>query len=340
MFNISALCKEKVRFVQGLCQNELLYCKAGGVDMNDYIIETVNLTKKYNQHVSVDCLNLHVPKGKIYGLLGQNGAGKTTTMKMLLNLVKPTSGRVILFGGDSANSGQNVYYRIGSMIEAPGFYENLTAEENLKILASLRGQHRKDTIENALSIVGLTGRDGKSKLFREYSLGMKQRLGIAAAIMHEPEVLILDEPVNGLDPVGICDIREYLLSLCRERKTTILISSHILNEIEQMADVIGVMQEGKLIEEIDMGRLHRKNWKYVEFELSDVNAAALVLEHRFHMFDYNIIGNSVVRIFGAVDSRGAINNGFVENGITITNIHVCEEKLEDYFKKLIGTGGV
>lgn len=306
--------------------------------MSDYIIQTNNLTKKYGQLISVDCLNLHVPKGKIYGLLGRNGAGKTTTMKMLLNLVKPTSGSIILFGEDYKETGQKTYYRIGSIIETPSFYENLTARENLKILARLRGQHRKDTIENALSIVGLENEN--NKVFKEYSLGMKQRLGIAAAIMHEPEVLILDEPINGLDPIGIPEIRNYLLRLCKEKGTTILISSHVLSEIEQMADVIGVMHEGRLVEEIDMGKLHRQNKKYVEFEVSDVNAAVLVLERNFKMFDYSIVENKLLRVFGATDSRAEINTNFIENGITVADINVCEEKLEDYFKNLIGGAGI
>lgn len=306
--------------------------------MNPYIIETKNLTKKYGQQVSVSCLNLHVPKGKIYGLLGRNGAGKTTTMKMLLNLVKPTSGDIILFGENSKNTDPKTYYRIGSIVETPCFYENLTAEENLKILARLRGQHRKDTVEHALSVVGLDSQSDKA--FKDYSLGMKQRLGIAAAIMHEPELLILDEPINGLDPVGILEIRNYLLRLCREKRTTILISSHLLSEIEQIADVIGVMQEGRLIEEIDMSRLHMRNRKYIECEVSDVNAAAHILERNFKLSDYTVTGRHLLRIFDAADSRAEINKSFVENGITVSDITVCEEKLEDYFKNLIGGAGI
>lgn len=307
--------------------------------MSDYVIETNNLTKKYQQQISVDSINLHIPKGKIYGILGQNGSGKTTTMKMLLNLVKPTSGDILLFGENSKERKLKTYYRIGSIIETPSFYENLTARENLKILATLRGKHRKDTIENALSIVGLDMEN--NKIFKDYSLGMKQRLGIAAAIMHEPEILILDEPMNGLDPIGIYEIRNYLLQLSKEKKTTILLSSHVLNEIEQIADIIGIMQEGKLIKEIDSNTLHSENRKYVSFEVSDVNEAALILERDFNLFDYTITDNQCIRIYGAIDSRANINSGFVKNGITVTNINVCEEKLEDYFKNVTGgTEGV
>ncbi len=306
--------------------------------MSDYVIETDHLTKKYNSQVSVDSLNLHVPKGKIYGLLGRNGAGKTTTMKLLLNLVKPTSGTITLFGEEASERTQKTYYRIGSIIENPGFYENLTASENLEILAKLRGQCGKDTVRNALSVVGLEGKS--NKIFKDYSLGMKQRLGIAAAIMHEPELLILDEPINGLDPIGIYEIRNYLLQLCREKGTTIFISSHVLGEIEQIADIIGVMQDGRLIEETNMNMLHRQNRKYVEFMVSDANTAAMILEHNFKISDYTITENHLLRIFGAIDSRADFNRSFVENGILVSNINVYEEKLEDYFKNLTGGVGI
>lgn len=302
----------------------------------DYVIETRNLTKRYGKQIAVDCLNLHVPNGKIYGLLGRNGAGKTTAMKMLLNLASPTGGSIRLFGEDTAETGANTWHRIGSMIEAPGFYENLTAAENLKILARLRGQHRKDTVENALSVVGLQSE--KDRRFREFSLGMKQRLGIAAAIMHEPELLILDEPMNGLDPVGILELRKYLLRLCRERGTTILISSHVLSEVEQMADWIGVMHEGRLLEERDMQKLHEQIRQYVEFEVSDVNAAVVVLERQFHISDYAVSGEGRLKVYGAVEQRTKLNSEFVKNGIAVADISICGEKLEDYFKNLIGGG--
>lgn len=301
--------------------------------MSGYIIETRQLTKKYDDRVCADCVNLHVPEGKIYGLLGQNGAGKTTIMKMLLKLIKPTSGQIKLFGEDAETSKATLYHRIGSIIEAPAFYENLTAAENLKILARLRGQHRKDTIENALSVTGLEKE--KNKLFKDYSLGMKQRLGIAAAIMHEPELLILDEPMNGLDPVGICEIRQFLLQLCSKKQTTILLSGHILSEMEQLADNIGIMRKGKLIEEIDMTDLHRQNRKYIEFEVSDINAAALVLERNFHLFDYMITTDRQLRIFHETEKRADINRCFIENDINVTNMTVCEETLEDHFKNAI-----
>lgn len=302
--------------------------------MENYVIETKALTKKFGNQAGVEQLDLHVPEGKIYGLLGRNGAGKTTTMKMLLRLIRPSSGKLILFGKECIKSTDKNYRRIGSFIEMPGFYENLTAWENLEILARLRGRHRKDTVERALSIVGLE--QETTKVFGAFSLGMKQRLGIAAALMHEPEILILDEPINGLDPIGIYEIRNYLLQLSKENGTTILLSSHVLSEIEQLADLVGVMHKGKLLEEIEFEALRKRNRNYVEFIVSDVNTAALILERQFQIFDYRVVKNSGLRIFEQIDRRAEFNQSFVENGIVVTNINVCEEKLEDYFAERIG----
>jgi len=306
--------------------------------LSDYAIETIGLTKKFGEQFGVNDLGLHVPRGKIYGLLGRNGAGKTTTMRMLLNLVQPTSGTILLFGKDYKKQPDKIYRKIGSIVETPGFYNNLTGHENLKILARLRGQHRKDGINRALEVVGL--HTETKKIYSKYSLGMKQRLGIAAAIMHEPELLILDEPINGLDPIGINEIRKFFLSLCREHGTTIFISSHVLSEIEQLADVIGVMHKGQLIEEVDMPELRKRNRQYVEFVVSDVNTAALLLERQFNISDYTVCDNSIIRVYDCIDKRGEINKCFVSKDLSVTTVHVSEEKLEDYFSGLIGGGGI
>lgn len=306
--------------------------------MKEYVIKTEDLTKKYNSKAVVDRLNLHVPKGKIYALLGRNGAGKTTTMKMLLNLVQPTSGSIYLFNQNSSGFSKKNYYRIGSMVEAPAFYENLTAKENLEILAKLRGRHRKDTVAHALSVVNL---DIESKkLFREYSLGMKQRLGLAAAIMHEPELLILDEPMNGLDPIGIHETRKYLLQLCKEKGTTIFISSHILTEIEQLADVVGVVNQGELLEETSLQELYRHNRRYAEFKVSDVKKAAVILERKFHISDYTIVSSHSLRLYEKLDSRAGINSSFVREGIMVADVSISAGKLEDYFAELVGGDGI
>ena len=203
--------------------------------MTDYVIETTNLSKRYSENLVVNSIDMHVEKGKIYGLLGKNGAGKTTTMCMLLNLVHPSGGEILLFGKDPKRYARDVYSNIGSIIETPGFYENLTAYENLEIIARLRGNYNPLNVKMVLEMVNLDHE--KSKQFKDFSLGMKQRLGIAAAIMHNPELLILDEPINGLDPFGIKEIRDLLKKLSCDYGVTILISSHILSEIENIADV-------------------------------------------------------------------------------------------------------
>ena len=206
--------------------------------MSKYVIETKNLTKQYGTQKSVADLNIHVKQGRIYGLLGRNGAGKTTTMKMLLGLTQPTSGEVTIWGQPLRTNEKKLLPRIGYLIESPGFYPNLTATENLRIFATLRGVPSHNAIKNALDLVGLPYKD--KKLFSQYSLGMKQRLAIALAIMHDPELLILDEPINGLDPIGIAEVRSFIRDLCTERGKTILISSHILSEIALLADDIGI----------------------------------------------------------------------------------------------------
>ena len=247
--------------------------------MSEYIIETHNLTKKYGDQASVSGLNMHVGRGRIYGLLGRNGAGKTTTMRMLLGLTVPTSGKVEIFGEPFEGNGKKILPRIGSLIEAPGFYPNLTATENLKIFARLRGLKGMEPIRSALELVNLPYRD--KKLFSQYSLGMKQRLAIALAVMHGPELLILDEPVNGLDPIGIAKIRAFIRELCNVQGKTILISSHILSEIALLADDIGIIDHGILLEEESLKELERKNGRHVHFTVSDARAAAQILGRQF-----------------------------------------------------------
>ena len=210
--------------------------------MESFIIETKQLTKKYKGELAVSNVNLHIKKGSIYGLLGRNGAGKTTLMKMLLGLTPPTSGTFTLFDQTLTGHEKQLYPRIGALIETPGFYPNLTGTENLEIFARLRNLNASHTVQNALDTVGLPFRD--KKLFREYSLGMKQRLGLANALLHHPQLLILDEPTNGLDPIGIAEIRDFLKTLCKDHGKTLLVSSHILSEIDLLADDIGILDRG------------------------------------------------------------------------------------------------
>ena len=302
--------------------------------MVDYVIKTNNLSKIYSNTKVVNSINMHVEKGKIYGLLGKNGAGKTTTMCMLLNLTYPTSGEIFLFGKNSKKYSKELYSKIGSIIETPGFYENLTAYENLKIISKLRGNYKPQNIDLVLEMVNLN--NAKSKKFKDFSLGMKQRLGIAAAIMHNPELLILDEPINGLDPFGIKEIRSLLKRLAHEFGITILISSHILSEIENIADVIGFMDEGVLIEEISKEELYERLNKFVEFEVSDVDSAIGILEKlelkRNVDFDFE---NGMIRLYSNLELRDVFNSLFVKSGINVRKVNLCEENLEDFFTRFV-----
>lgn len=302
--------------------------------MVDYIIETRNLTKRFGRQTAVNSLDMKIEKGKIYGLLGKNGAGKTTTMCMLLNLSKPTNGEIFFFGKHYKQDPYDVYSKIGSIIETPGFYENLSAFDNLKVFAKLRGDYNKEDIEKALEIVSLT--HAKDKKFKNFSLGMKQRLGIAAAIMHNPEILILDEPINGLDPMGIKEIRKLLKDLSEVYGTTILISSHILSEIEAIADVIGVMDGGLLIEEVSMNQLHEKLNKHVKFEVSDIDLACKILEKLTlkENIDFSVNENNI-HLYNHLDLRAEFNEQFVKSGIKVNEMSICEESLEEYFTKII-----
>lgn len=306
--------------------------------MSEYVIETKHLTKQYGAQKSVAELNLHVQKGRIYGLLGRNGAGKTTTMKMLLGLTRPTSGEVSIWGIPLRGNERKLLPRIGSLIESPGFYPNLTATENLKIFASLRGVPNRHAIRDALELVGLPYQD--KKLFSQYSLGMKQRLAIALAIMHDPELLILDEPINGLDPIGIAEVRSFIRRLCDEKEKTILISSHILSEIALLADDIGIIDHGVLLEEESLSQLEEYSSKHIRFTVSNTAQAARILERVFQESRFTIQDDHNIRLENLNLPVGKIVTAFVENGLEVSEAHTCEESLEDYFKRVTGGEGI
>lgn len=208
------------------------------------MIETTNLTKSYSDFTAVSDLNLHIRKGTVYGFLGPNGAGKSTTMKMFLGLTKPTSGTFTINGKSYPSYRVEILREVGSLIEAPAFYGNLTGEENLDIIRKILGLP-KSYVSDALELVGLT--EHRKRLARKYSLGMKQRLGLASALIGKPPILILDEPTNGLDPVGIHEIRKLIRSLPQQFDCTVLVSSHLLSEVELMADDIGILNHGQLL---------------------------------------------------------------------------------------------
>lgn len=302
------------------------------------VIETKQLTKVYGDQKAVDHVDLHIKEGRIYGLLGRNGAGKTTIMKMILGLTSITSGEVSVFSKTIKGNERRIYPRIGAIIETPGFYPNLTGTENLEIFAKLRGTTRPNAVKNALDVVGLPYQD--KKLFSKYSLGMKQRLGIANAILHDPELLILDEPTNGLDPIGIAEVRNFIKDLSAERGKTILISSHILSEIAMLADDIGIIDHGVLLEESSMDELRKKNRHYYQLQVSDVSKALLVLERQFKIEDYSVQDEHLIRLYNTTLDMAAINKALVENDVSVISSQLYEDTLEDYFKKITGGEGI
>ena len=306
--------------------------------MTEYVIETQNLSKSYGDFEAVKNVNMNVEKGRIYGLLGRNGAGKTTTMCMLLGLTEPTEGSIKLFGLD-ARDGKNrkeIYTRIGSIIETPGFYPQLNAVENLKIFSKLRGDYNPANIEKVLKLVNLSN---ENKPFKNYSLGMKQRLGLAAALAHEPELLILDEPINGLDPAGIIEIRDMLLDITSKLGITVLISSHILSEIELLADEIGIINQGQLIKELTKEELQEQSNKKVIIGVDNVDLAVDMLINMGYAKDSDFkVKNNEIILFADIDSRSKINESFVKNGIQVNELHLKEENLEEFFMRLINEG--
>lgn len=306
--------------------------------MREYVVETKDLTKIYRDQTSVSALSIHVREGRIYGLLGRNGAGKTTAMKMMLGLTAPSSGSAKVFGKDIQKYKKEILPQVGSLIESPGFYPNLTGTENLKIFAKLRKIQDPDCIRKALKMMDLPYRD--KKLFSQYSLGMKQRLAIALAVMHDPKLLILDEPVNGLDPIGIAQMRAFIRELCSQKGKTIIISSHILSEISLLADDIGIIDHGKLLEEESLKELEEKKEKYLHFTVSDAQAAAGILMKKFGAGKMKIKDSHELISQNAEIDRAAVIQAFVQAGLSVFDAHLYEDTLEDYFRKITGGEGI
>ena len=305
---------------------------------SEFIIETEMLKKNYGSQTVVNNVNLHIQKGKIYGLLGRNGAGKTTIMKMLLGLTFVSSGEIRLFGEKLNGNRRTLYPRIGSIIENPGFYPNLTGTENLQVFAKLRGTVKKNAVREALDIVNLPYND--KKRFASYSMGMKQRLGVANAILNDPELLVLDEPTNGLDPIGIAEIRAYLKKLSGEFGKTIFISSHILSEIALMADDIGIIHEGNLLEESPLAELKKKNEQYISIAVSNIPLATRVLEQDMKINNYSVEAENTIRIYEANNNTSHINRSLIESGVDVSALQIHNGNLEDYFKKITGGVGI
>ncbi|WP_409405449.1 ABC transporter ATP-binding protein [Priestia megaterium] len=294
-----------------------------------YILKTTQLTKAFKGRQVVSEVNMHVKKGEIYGFLGPNGAGKTTIMKMLTNLIKPTSGEIEIFGEKLTNTSFEVLKRMGTIIEYPIFYEQLTARENLSLHCEYMGYYDNKAIDHALELVKLHNIEGKK--VKDFSLGMKQRLGIARAISTKPELLVLDEPINGLDPIGIKELRDLFKILCKDYGITLLISSHILAEMEQMSDTIGIIQNGKLIKEVSMKSINGKQTEYIEVQVQNTKKALYILEQNLGITNFRVIGERAIRIYETTLTQQEISKAFVMNDVGIESINKKNSSLEEYF---------
>ncbi len=295
----------------------------------DYIIETKNLSKKFSNKVAVDKVNMHIKRGDIYGFIGKNGAGKTTAMKMILGLLNPSEGEIILFGSNDLNKERQ---KIGSLIESPGLYKNCTAYENLKRFSLIYGGNDEE-IKEILALIGLS--DTGNKKAGRFSLGMKQRLGIGIALLGNPELLVLDEPINGLDPAGIKEIRDLIMKLNKERGVTILISSHILDELAKITTTYGIINDGRLIEEVSAEQLEENCKKNLTITVSDVDKSIELLKANDLLGEYEVKENSLI-LYSHFENAGLINTTLVTSGITVSELANKEVSLEDYFIERLG----
>lgn len=298
----------------------------------EYILSTSGLTKQYGKNKAVNNVNIHIKQGDIYGLIGRNGAGKTTILKMISGLAAPTDGEFSLFGKSGKNA-TRVMNRVGTLIESPGVYRNLSAAQNLEIKCIAMGVREKGVVEELLKTVGLEN-VGEKKVGK-FSLGMKQRLGIALALVGDTDLVVLDEPINGLDPQGIAEVRETIERLNKEKGITFIISSHILEELSKIATHYGIIHNGELLQELSKEKLISKCAERIELVTNDTQKAAVVLEN-MGITDYKIIDKTTVRIFERLDEVSEIAMKLYQNGIRFDGISVKNEALEDYFLNITG----
>lgn len=301
--------------------------------MKEVVLKTNNLTKQYNKNVVLDNVNITIKKGDIYGLIGRNGAGKTTLMKIITTLASPTSGTFELFNTCSENDELfDNKKRVGSLIEYPAFYPNLSAYDNLKYYIIQRGIVDKNQINKVLELVNLTG-TGKKKV-KTFSLGMKQRLGIALAILNSPDFVILDEPINGLDPIGISEHRDTFKKLS-DNGITLLISSHILSELYLLANEFGFLENGKLIKELSKEELDLECSKCLVIKIDDSKKVSVLLEKELNTNNYKVINNEEIRVYDYTDDSDKVSDVLVNNKIKIKGFYESGISLEEYFKEII-----
>lgn len=304
--------------------------------MKEYVLKTNNLTKRYHGVNVLEDVQVTLEAGKIYGLIGQNGAGKTTLMRLVSGLAFPTEGSIELFG-QSCNSGlQSERKRLGCMIEYPSFIPYMTAQENLTYHKIIRGVPSNTIVNELLEMVGLNN-TGKKKA-KNFSLGMKQRLGIAIALLGDPELLILDEPINGLDPIGVVEIRNLLAKLCEERQMTILISSHNLPELYQVATDYLIIHEGRIKQSITLEELEENCKHHFLIGCDQPEVLASVLEEKLGTTKYKVMPNKTIKLYDYLNDKELVAKTIFDNGIIVTNISLEGDTLEDYFISVIGGG--
>ena len=300
--------------------------------MTDYVIETKALTKCYHLATALKQVNIHVKKGSIYGLIGDNGAGKTTLLKLLAGHSFATEGEIYLFGRHKENELRNARRKTGCMIEHPGFFPNMTVQQTLEYYRIQKGIPDKNRILEMLSLTELT--EKRKSRCKNLSLGQKQRLGLAIALMGDPQLLILDEPVNGLDPSGIVSVRNLLHRLNQEKNITILISSHILSELQQLATAYGFLNKGTLLEEISADKLAEKCSDYLEITVTDIERFSVVLEKFFPEENFTVLPENTLRIFHPRKEPEAYSRAAFENQIFVTKMNPVQSSLEDYYIEL------
>ena len=298
------------------------------------VLTVKNLTKKYGNIEVLKNVNMHIQEGEIYGLIGKNGAGKTTLIKTILGLTEITDGEICFWEKSGKNNRSEEHTsELQSRFDFQGFYPELSAYENLKVFANIRGITKKNAIDEVLEKVGLISQ--RDKKYKQFSLGMKKRLGLANVIMHEPEFIILDEPTNGLDPIGIADFRKYLMKISKEEQTTIMISSHLLSEVSIMADRIGILNNGVLIVEKPIEEIQKSNRKYLKISVTNVELTCGVLEEIFKVEDYEVIDREQIYIYELQMDKKELSKELAKHGVGIMEMKIEEENLEDYFRKLV-----
>lgn len=300
--------------------------------MSEWLLKTEGLTKTFGKYHAVNHLDLHIPRGAIYGFIGRNGAGKTTCLKMISGLSTQTSGEIELFGYRGKDLSK-VRGRIGSLIETPGLYGNMSAYDNLYLKCMLLGIREKNYIEEILETVGLS--DAGKKKTKHFSLGMKQRLGIGLALVGNPDLLVLDEPINGLDPQGIVEVRETIQRLNQEHNMTILISSHILEELSKIATDYGMIHQGILLEEVTREELLERCRERILIHTDEPKKVLPVLDSMGYE-NYQVTDKAHVAVYERIEESGELNRALVEAGIMVREIHVTSEELENYFLNLTG----